>query len=162
MDNMDSIPIPPFVPKTSGVNWPFSISKTLCKYAGFFSFVFLWISVMFPCSGYLRSLYASHGHKKMHLLPDQKLSSNLASKFEFSDRKSRCSLSSVSRCGSDSTFLHTLASRVVRRSRLPSYLCVTNPLFLQKGRGWCWKPLHVHKDVAVQIMACYIYVLTSI
>ena len=43
----------------------------------------------------------------------------------FAERKSICSLSSVTRCGSDSTFLHTLASRVVSRSRIYHRVSVT-------------------------------------
>ena len=134
-----STPIPPFVPKISGVKVPISTSNIRCWYFLFLSFScslnivdvgLFWLHLELTC--------VTRTSKNAVTPRDQNLPafiSNLASGLVMAVLRSNRSLSSGWRCGSASTFLHTLLVSVVSRSRIPSYLWATNPPFLHK-RAW--------------------------
>ena len=149
-DTLHSLPIPPLVPRTKGVNDACSTSKTRCKYCLFFSASLSWkifsvswlmLVVELTCVTLTSKNAVCPGLQKPFAFI-----SNRASSLLFAVNKSKLSPSNGNKWGSDWTFLHTLSSKMVNRSLMLSCLCETNPPFLHDIACFTSKGFpHVHR-----------------
>ena len=140
-------PIPPLVPKTSGVKELFFTSTILSRYFLFFSFscdLKISIVALVPCEGALTCVTRT---SKNVVCPVSQKSLALMSSLASSSVDVVCnlntSLSIFVSCGSTSTLLHTLVSDPARRFRSLSCLADMKPPFLQH-RAWSTEKVFPH------------------
>ena len=121
-----STPIPPFVPKTRGVNDPCSTSRILCIYSRFLAFSCerkVWAVFRFLLESEFTCVTRMSKNAVCPLLQKPlALMSSLASSWTFADLRVKCSFSRDMSDDSTSTSTHTLSISDVNRSRRLSCL----------------------------------------